>query len=354
MSAWEYGVNNNETVKLWSRKLFLESIKSTMVKEWMGEGPDNPIQIKTDLTKSEGDRVRNILLMQLSGAGVQGDATLHGSEESPQTYTDDLVINQTRHAVLSGGRMTQQRVPFSIRQNAMMLLKDWWTVRIETSVINQLTGNTAETDTNKTGNNSVTAPDSAHRIFAGSATAESNLSANSSQTFSLQMIDRAVLKARTLSPVIKPPYVMLITPEMHYDLRRNSATNDYADLQKSRIQGGEKDSNFLFEGGEYIGIYNGVKVYSSFYLPLITTADGANKGGRGVIFGRQAACIAFGSGNGADKTTWVEEMFDYENQLGVAGGMVYGCKKSIFNSKDFATIAHSAAHSTDAVAASGR
>jgi hypothetical protein len=36
--------------------------------------------------------------------------------------------------------------------------------------------------------------------------------------------------------------------------------------------------------------------------------------------------------------TWVEELFDYENELGVSAGMIYGFKKMVFNSADFSTI----------------
>jgi hypothetical protein len=35
---------------------------------------------------------------------------------------------------------------------------------------------------------------------------------------------------------------------------------------------------------------------------------------------------------------WVEELFDYNNQLGVAAGMIAGMKKTQFNSMDFGTI----------------
>ena len=35
---------------------------------------------------------------------------------------------------------------------------------------------------------------------------------------------------------------------------------------------------------------------------------------------------------------WVEELFDYENQLGVSAAMIWGLKKSIYNSIDFSTI----------------
>ena len=36
---------------------------------------------------------------------------------------------------------------------------------------------------------------------------------------------------------------------------------------------------------------------------------------------------------------WVEAMDDYENQFGVACGLIGGVKKTVFNSIDYATIA---------------
>lgn len=48
--------------------------------------------------------------------------------------------------------------------------------------------------------------------------------------------------------------------------------------------------------------------------------------------------IGFGQANGPTKMTWVEELFDYENQLGVAAGAIFGIKKTVFNNIDFGTI----------------
>jgi hypothetical protein len=45
-----------------------------------------------------------------------------------------------------------------------------------------------------------------------------------------------------------------------------------------------------------------------------------------------------GQNNTPEKMSWVEELFDYENQLGVSAGMIFGAKKSVFNSVDFGTI----------------
>ena len=48
--------------------------------------------------------------------------------------------------------------------------------------------------------------------------------------------------------------------------------------------------------------------------------------------------MGFGKENSQNKMTWVEEVFDYGNQLGVAVGMIWGLKKTRFNSEDFGTI----------------
>ena len=259
--------------------------------------------------------------------------------------------------------MSEQRVPFEVREEARMALQDWWANTFDTWFFNQISGASAITDTRLTGNNSATAPDSGHRIFAGSATAESNLSPNSSQTFSLAAIDKAVLAARTLTPVIRPvnneqepgkhQFVLFITPEQHYDLRRSTATGEWADIQKYALAAQTKGSNPLFDGS--IGMYNGCILHESWRLYTFTDANGNVDGGsRAVLCGAQAAQLAFGRGYTSNRMSWEEEMFDYGNQLGVATGVIGGLKKTVYNSKDFATLVISTANSADAVAASQR
>ena len=64
--------------------------------------------------------------------------------------------------------------------------------------------------------------------------------------------------------------------------------------------------------------------------------------------------MAFGRGHGENRMDWVEELFDYQNQLGVSAGCIGGLKKTRYNSADFATIVVSAAHSVNATNATGR
>jgi hypothetical protein len=58
--------------------------------------------------------------------------------------------------------------------------------------------------------------------------------------------------------------------------------------------------------------------------------------------------MGFGRDGGPNRYTWVEELFDYENQLGVsAAGLIFGMKKAVFNSLDFSTVvtsSYAAAH----------
>lgn len=106
----------------------------------MGKSSNSLIQIVEDTQKGPGDRIRLPLRMQLSGSGIEGDGTLEGNEEALSTYYDDLLINQLRHAVRSEGKMSEQRVPFSVREEARMGLQDWWADRIDTAKPMALSG----------------------------------------------------------------------------------------------------------------------------------------------------------------------------------------------------------------------
>lgn len=317
MATSSWGVNDPEAVKLWSRKTMHEALKMTYASRFIGTDSNALLQLKDETNKGPGDRITNILRMQLSGAGIQGDDTLEGNEEALVTYTDNILIDQLRHAVRSGGKMSEQRIPFEVREEARMALTDWWSDRFDSWFFNQLAGNAAQTNTRYTGNNAAISPDATHIIYAGSATAESNLSANSSQTFSLEVIDRAVLAARTLSPVIRPlnnqqepgkhQFVMFITPEQHYDLRRGTATGEWQDIQKQALAANASSSNPILSGS--LGVYNGVVLHESWRLP--TGADGnavADGRGRAVLCGAQAACLAFGREHSQNRMAWTEEL----------------------------------------------
>jgi len=71
-------------------------------------------------------------------------------------------------------------------------------------------------------------------------------------------------------------------------------------------------------------------------------AAGTTSVGRAIFVGAQAAAFACGAEEGPSgqplRVRWVEELLDANNQLRVTAGMIWGIKKTVFNSQDYASI----------------
>lgn len=343
MADTNYGLNHPLAVRVWSRKLIREALKETFFSRFMGEGSNALCQVKPELSNSAGSRITFGLRVALVGRGQTGDDDLEGNEESLTTYADDVYIDQLRHAVRSKGKMSEQRVPFNVREEARVALGDWLQERLDTSFFNQLAGNTGQTDVAYTGLQAATAPTST-RILYHNGTHGSELSLSTTDTFILTLIDRAISVAKTSAPYIRPFkdsgdnfYVCFLHPYQVYNLRTDATAGrvTWYDAQKARVQGGQtgERTNPIFSGA--LGVYNGVILHESTRIPVAPTNSSVR---RAVFCGAQAAVMAMGRTNNPDEPNWVEEMFDYRNKLGVSAGMIMGMKKTVFNSVDFATI----------------
>lgn len=344
MATTAYTVNSSETVKLWRKKLAREALKATWFGKFIGDSSDDLVQVFDETKKSAGDRITVILCMQLTGDGVLGDGTLEGNEEALTTYTDNLFIDQLRHAVRSAGKASDQRISFSVREEAMMGLKDWWAGRLDTAFFNQICGNTAQTDTRYTGNNATIAPDSAHVYRPNSRANDQSLTTGDEMT--LPLIDVLVGMAKLMTPVIRPlkvngedKYVMFLHTNQVTQLRTNTSTGQWLDIQKAAITGDGSKGNPIMTGA--LGEYNGVVLHESTRVTLgvnSSTGVAVSNTRRAVLCGAQAATVAFGQGQSFEEFDWNEELFDYGNQLGVESGCIFGIKKLRFNSADFGTI----------------
>jgi N4-gp56 family major capsid protein len=352
MAGTSYPVGHPLAVNLWAKKLGAEALRATYFYEFMGKSSDSMVMFRDEIGKGAGDNVTYGLRAQLTGAGIQGDGTLEGNEEALVTYTDNIKVDQLRHAVRSSGKMSEQRVSFEVRDEAKMGLRDWWADRFDTSLFNQLCGFTAQTDTRYTGNNAVAAPDSNHIFRPNSRSTDESLTTG--DEFNLAIVDKMVARAYQFNNAagtgnpIRPMraqgrnlWVLFLHDYQIYQLRSSAAAGTWIDYQKSAIAGGDRD-NPLFKGGDLVGEYNGVLMHRA---PRITQGVNSTTGAavanvrRAVLCGAQAAMFATGRDQeaGPDKFSWVEESFDYGNQLGVSAGSIFGMKKTRFNSQDFAT-----------------
>lgn len=356
MSKTSYGVNDASAVKVWSKVVAEEALKATSIAPLIGESEDSIIVKQTELKKSAGDKVVVNLFMNLTGDGVTENQVLEGNEEALTNYNDTLYINELDHAtkIPNKGTIDEQRVPFKLRNLAKSRLVKWYAKRMSVSFFNQVCGYVPQTDTRYTGLNSVVAASSTRILRVNGQATDQALT--SSDKMTLKWVDYAKEMAETADPQITPvmvdgeeKYVMYLHPYQITDLRTNTSTGEWLDITKSIYQG-SKAKNPIYSGA--VGEHNGVILRKSFDVPTgyhstALTSDTDTR--RAVLLGAQSAIIATGGFNGETEYEWVEELFDYKRQLGVAVKSIFGMKKSVFNSVDFGTVvvsSYAAAHTS--------
>src|SRR5215813_2013955 len=359
MASTSYGVNDALAVKLWAKELAHEAVKATEIYPLIGQNANSVIQEKTEPKKGPGDRITVGLRMQLRGDGFTESEIAEGNGESLTTYADNVFVNELGHIVgiRSENTIDAQRVSFDLREEAKDGLVDWWARRISISFFNQVCGNTATSgtgfpsSTKYTGMNSSLGPAGTTRWIKGAAgtTADQSL-ANPADNMSLTFIDKAVEIAKsggsTSAPKIRPirieggeHYVCYMHPTQVTALRTSTSTGQWLDIQKAAMQGGEIGNNPLFQGS--LGMYNNVILRESEQISRgvhSSTAAAVTTARRAVFMGAQAAFVAYGQNSGENKFRWNEELYDHKRRLEVSAWSIWGLKKCVWNSIDFATI----------------
>lgn len=344
----EFAANNALTNKLYAKRLSVEAIRHTYIDKFTGKDDTSLIQMRTETKKNAGDRITCGLAVNLTGDGVLEGTPLTGNEEDIQTFDDAFIIGQLRHAttVKGEGTISQQRVPFNLRDLALRQMANWWADRKDEWAAHQLAGNAlAAPVLQRTGLQPPIAPDAAHVLRAGGKANDESLAA--ADTFHLGLIDYAVELATNSQPLIRPlmiggqPFYVVFAHDYQItDLRiQSTAAGTWYDIQRAALEGGEISGNPIFTGA--VGVYNQTIIHKWSRLP-----QGVNSGTgvpvddtrRAVFCGSQAAWIGYGQNYGPSRFKWVESLFDYEENLGVGVGCLGGLKKSVFNAADYATI----------------
>lgn len=344
-----------KTQKKWSAALYVDTVKKSYFdRKFIGEGDNNIVQRKTELDSDSGDKISFDLSVQLRGLPVRGDTKAKGTEENLRFFSDEVVIDQVRHPVSAGGRMTRKRTVHDLRQVAKDRLSDYWSKYIDELFFIYLSGargvNADYTEpTTFTGHagNAIQAPDTGHLIYAGGRTAKNAIT--SSDKMGRTVIEKACTTARMMRstdpttanmlPVSingEPHYVLLMSPFQEYDLRV-SDTSGWLEMQKAAAAS-EGRGNPIFKGG--LGMINNTVLHS--HESVVRFSDygsGVNlPAARALYLGRQAGVVAYGTAGGL-RYQWEEEMDDYKNVVNVVAGTIIGVKKTRFDSKDFGVLA---------------
>jgi len=355
MAQTIFGKNDPKTQKKWSAALAVDQAKkSYFEKKFIGEGDNAVIQRKTELETAPGDRISFDLSVQLRGQATEGDARLEGKEEQLRFYTDEVMIDQTRHAVSAGGQMTRKRTSINLRQTAKNRLSDYWSMFMDELTFIYLSGARGINPDfnfplawNGRAGNALQAPDAAHTLYGGDATQKSDLVA--ADKMSRELIERAEVKATMLQaqdpesanmvPVSiegEDRYICIMSPFQAHDLRMGSTGGEWLDIQKAAAAA-EGSSNRLFKGG--LGMIGGVVLHKHRNAIRFNDFGSGNdvSAGRALFMGRQAGVIAYGTSGGM-RWSWKEKMKDYDNEPTVAAGSIFGCKKTRFNNQDFGVL----------------
>lgn len=341
--------------KAWSTSLSTDQIKkSYWERKFVGTDENSVLQRKTEVESDSGDRVSFDLSVQLRGQYTPGDNRLEGKEENQRFYTDEVVVDQARHAVSAGGKMTRKRTSHNLRGNARRLLSDYWAKVIDEMTFVYLTGArginldfTLPVGWTGHATNALQAPDAGHLLYGGAATSKATLTA--ADTMSRAVIERASVKAEMLQaadadsanmvPVSidgETHYVIVMSPFQAYDLRMESGAQGWLEIQKALTTAEGRNSN-IFKGG--LGMIDNVVLHRhSRVIRFSDYGAGSNvNAARALFMGRQAGVVAYGAPGGL-RWDWKETTKDYDNEPAVAAGAIFGIKKTRFNNRDFGVL----------------
>lgn len=355
MSQTVVAFGDPKAQKRWSANLAVDTRKKSYFENrFIGTDDNAVIQRKTELETGAGDRISFDLCVQMRNRPTYGDQRLEGKEESLKFYTDEVIIDQVRHAASAGGKMSRKRTAHDMRMIAKNRLGDYFSRLVDELFFMYLSGARGinqdfieATDYTGFAGNSFDAPDASHQLYGGSATSKASLTSGDKLTTTV--IEKAINKAemmQALDPKVANmvpvtngadnQYVLLMSPFQEYDLRTNSTTGQWLDIQKAAATA-EGRKNPIFLGG--LGLLNNTVLHK--HRNVIRFSDygsGSNvAAARALLLGRQAAVVAYGTANGM-RYSWEENTKDYGNEPTVASGFIGGIKKTRFNGKDFGVL----------------
>ncbi|MCH7373792.1 DUF4043 family protein [Aeromonas sp. MR19] len=334
-----------------------------------------PVVRITDLSKSAGNEVDMQLFHQLSGRPTMGDKKIAGRLESLAFADFGLTINQTRHGVDAGGKMSQKRTKHDLIKTARVLLADGYYGRLtDQRGMVQLAG--ARGDYTATDIilpllddpefaeimiNPITAPTYERHFFGGDATSFEGIDA--ADRFNLGCVDNMALflaeMANPIQPIRmvsdpsggEPLYVLYVTPRQWHDFYTSSSGKDWqAMLLAATVRGnGWKHPIFRGEGAMWRKIlvkpYEGMPIrFNQGSTVKVCAANSATSVeadkvagttiDRAIMLGGQALANAFGSGEQGGSFGMHEEKTDHGNATEMSIRWMSGLQKIRFKQKN--------------------
>ncbi|EJG7681934.1 N4-gp56 family major capsid protein [Salmonella enterica] len=331
-----------------------------------------PVVRITDLQKERGDEVSFSIMHKLSKLPTMGDQRIEGRGEDLSRADFTLRIDQGRHLVDAGGRMSQQRTKFNLVSSAKTLLGTYFNDLQGQCAVVHLAGARGDFmaddvivplashhDFKEIMINDVMPPTHNRHFFGGDAT--SLEAVDSSDVFTLSLVDNMALyideMAHPLQPVrLKgdelygedPYYVLYVTPRQWNDWYTSTSGKDWNQMMVRAVNRSKGFNHPLFKGecamwrnilvrkyaGMPVRFYTGSKVQVSNNDLAATTQQIEVKTNidRAMLLGAQALANAYGQRNGGHFNL-VQKKTDMDNRTEIAIDWINGLKKIRFEDK---------------------
>lgn len=363
MADTQFLHENALTQQRWPTTFFDYVVGNMVLSKFMGASGDEIIQVDKSFTKERGDMLTFRLICPLSNAGGYDDSDLEGNEEAMDVFNFPVRIHERGNAVRARGKMTMQLTALDIRREAVRLLGLWAAEQLDNDLVYSLSGlgnqntyvgegtsnietvNEHAPSTNRilrlgqTVAGVVTTASTDAELGDGSATDYKNF------LFGTKLISIARRKAIMARPKFRPLringkkyYVMLLHPWQVKQLRNETGTHGWQQIQQNAGVRGLSNPLFQRMFDDAIGVYDDVILYEYDRIQTRVAGEVFDSGdtihtnvpsgagvARALLLGAQAGVVAWGQ-----MPKRYEKDFDYNRKPGTAIDMIYGTSKTVF------------------------
>lgn len=328
-----------------------------------------PVVRVTDVQSAPGDSVDMQIIYNLSKKPTMGDRKLAGRGEDMNMASFDIRVQQGRHMVDTGGKMSQKRTRHNLSASARTMLGTYYNTlqdQIATVHLAGARGDFMEDDTilppasdvdfREIMVNPVMPPTYDRHFFGGDATTLETV--ESSDIITLKTIDNLALyideQSNPIQPVrmskdeLKdedPYYVLYITPRQWDDFYNTASAKDWQAMASRVINRSKGFTSPLFKGECVMWRNILVRKYGGMPVRFYTgsTIDVSNNDSnatvkqvqckttidRAILLGGQALALAYGA-SGGGHFNYNEELTDHKNAKEISISWINGLKKIRF------------------------
>jgi N4-gp56 family major capsid protein len=331
-----------------------------------------PIVMINDLESEAGDNVEMDLFHNLVQRPTMGDKKLAGRGESLSKTAFDLKIDQGRHVVDSGGKMSQKRTAHNLLSVAKTLLGNYFNDLQDEIAMYQLAGArgsyeadgiiipaSGDAEFNEIVVNPLQAATYDRHVFGGDATTFEGI--DSADVMSLNVIENIALILEEQANPMKhiefeadqmanesPFYVLFVTPRQWEDLWSSMTDRKVQELQAQAMKRGNGFNHRVFKGDVIMWRNILVRKYNKpirFYAGDTVAVAGNNKTGatsdktagtnidRAILLGGQALANAYGKASSGTHFSMHTEKTDHENGRETSIAWMNGLKKVRFEDR---------------------